>query len=183
MISIFNAINFSSISAKVNEFEEFDEATTNETTSNEATTNETTTDKATTNETTTDETTTNETNWTDEDWKNRLKWCQRYVDKNCFDESLRKLFTRCFDQHLLHKNEQFFQSRHNHLQNRKRLIKRILTVEIDDIIFALSSSVDILIFQSRDYRRRSSSAAFQCRCSRRQSSNNNWTSLLSTTVE
>jgi hypothetical protein len=62
VISIFNAINFSSISAKVNEFEEFDEATTNETTSNEATTNETTTDKATTNETTTDETTTNETN-------------------------------------------------------------------------------------------------------------------------
>jgi hypothetical protein len=54
-----------------------------------------------------------------------------------------------------------------HLQNRKRLIKRILAAEADDIIFALSSSIDIFIFQSRDYRRRSSSAALQCRCSRR----------------
>jgi hypothetical protein len=64
VISILNAINFSSISAKVNEFEEFDEATTNETTTNEATTNETTTNETTTDETTTDEVeaTTNEAN-------------------------------------------------------------------------------------------------------------------------
>jgi hypothetical protein len=57
VISIFNAINLSSISARVNEFEEFDEATTNETTTNEATTDETTTNETTTNkvEATTDE--------------------------------------------------------------------------------------------------------------------------------
>jgi cytoskeletal protein RodZ len=62
VISIFNAINLSSISAKVNEFEKFDEATTNETTTNETTTDETTTDETTTDETTTNETTTDEAN-------------------------------------------------------------------------------------------------------------------------
>jgi hypothetical protein len=46
VISIFNAINLSSIFAKVNEFEEFDEETTNETTTDETTTDETTTDEA-----------------------------------------------------------------------------------------------------------------------------------------
>jgi cytoskeletal protein RodZ len=75
VISIFNAINLSSISAKINKFEKFDETTTNETitdkvemitseaTTNEATTDETTTDEVetTTNEATTDETTINET--------------------------------------------------------------------------------------------------------------------------
>jgi hypothetical protein len=70
-----------------------------------------------------------------------------------------------------------------HLQNRKRLRKKVLTDEADDIIFALSSSIDILIFQSRDCRRRQSSAALQRRCSRRQSSNSNWTSLIQTFVE
>ncbi len=60
VISIFNAINLSSIFAKINEFEEFDEATTNETTTDETTTDETTTNETTTDKMTTDEATTNE---------------------------------------------------------------------------------------------------------------------------